>query len=266
MLLVLPATLQAQVVAGTLDWNSVDWTDNTGPVYAQTFTNVDGTGVDITISIDTSATTMVQAVDDNTFNTGGLAGQESLLLFMDATARNLYIDVSISFSEAVRDVQFSLFDVDQGTLTGNSIFGSLEATFIDHIDNVQAQLNAGTPFNPSITTSANNTLGNQANDVRGTDGTGSSSSAANVDFAFGQDLTSITFRYGTPAFFEFFFAGRYTPGDPDQQAISLSDISFVVPEASQIILGVLLGLLGLGHGWSIWRRKRTAVDSQPPED
>jgi hypothetical protein len=116
--------------AQLLDWNQLDWSRG---AESQTFTNVDNSGIDITISLSlsydsatyrnksnsysTTTNWLSQGPDDDsTFGGDGSAQNgQSLYLglnFASDDRTRSYLDVTISFSQSVQNVSFDLFDVD----------------------------------------------------------------------------------------------------------------------------------------------------------
>jgi hypothetical protein len=218
--------------ADTLDWDVVNWTDTTTP-YSQTFTvgsntvtvAITGqTGDFIPIGGDTSP-------DDNTHQTGGLTGQQSLYLAVNHDQRSDVITVTVTFSTFVNNVSFSLFDID---------FSS--GDFADQIRNISGTDGTNTyAASISNTGSTSNTIANNNTltaTVTGDDTATEGTSEGNATFTFSQNVNSITFTYGN--------AGT-APTDPNQQSIGLGDVTYtVVPEPSTYVTGLLfIGLLSV---------------------
>lgn len=239
--------------AVTLDWDSVNWPDPFPRDLDQSF-DIDPSnpGNDIRIQLSNSGTwanyngTGSPTPDDTTDITGGLAGQESLLLSMDNTTDSQGITVTITFLYAggVDDIFYTIFDVDDGDA----------ANFIDQITNFQ--VNGASSTNVFIDGSVDNDVfnnGTSTASVSGNAWASDTSSDGNADISYGNtsEIYSISFFYrNDPAL----------GGDPVRQGIAISDITYtVVPEPSTWLGAVLLAGFGLWHG----RRKLFANKSIP---
>ncbi len=250
--------------SAVLDWNQVDWTQGNE---TQTFFNVDGTGIDITIALSLSYDWEYQSNrysnywshtdwindapnDNNTFGgDGSLQNGESLYLglnFASDDRYKSYLDVTISFSQAVENTQFSLFDVDS---YGYNYTGGFETgiQFIDIIERLEGSYQ-GTSIAGTTTHDATKILektnsdgtyyqGNTAMNDGGRDQDDNPRSTLNL--AWSNPVDQISFRYTT---------GAGAVADPGIQAIALSNISFcnysAVPEPSTVITAILLPIVG----------------------
>jgi len=240
--------LLVQLSAYELDWDEVNWP--TGQT-SHTFRNVDGSDVDmqITLSISSGQWSRSKSIDnnrkepnDNNYydgNYGHAQGEESLLIFPDFINNNhtnAYVDVVIRFMNRPQSyVSFDLFDVDHGYYW-NSINGY---EFEDIIENIEGS-NRGQKVGPSSVTAGSEIWADTSSDpgdtlYRGDSvSTDESSSIVSVSWA-DQPVDQVSFRYSSGS------RAGWNPGD---QAIGLSDIRFSnvapVPEASTVFMGGLL--------------------------
>ena len=251
--------------AVVLDWDTVDWTAGS---FSQTFTNVQGSGMDVTITLSITGASFAswngQTQPDDNSRLGGDGGsgqgelydsygnlsEESLHLHMDSVQNNFrgYIDVKIEFSQAAAGVSFQLFDIDRG---GD---GDTTRTFEDVIGDIQATRDGSQvdPATVSYDSSGINMTYRDGSPVYR--GSYYSPDAPNsvLDLAWNtQVVDSVSFRY---------YAGNLTNSTPGTQGISISDIEFynAVPEAGTMTAGVLLfaGLCALE-----FRRRRRVDES-----
>ena len=258
-------------VAGafTLDWDQVDWSQGDEQ---HTFYNVDGSGIDVTISLNLSydratyrnpynsrdrySTTtdwINDAPNDNTTFGGdwGEENGESLYLglnFATDDRTKSYLDVTISFSQPVINTSFSLFDVDA---YGYNYQGGYETgiQFVDIIEQIEGSNNGQSVGSgdvgyysdkiTAVTTGGETAYYGNTSLYNSNDQNDNPHSVMSLNW--GQQVDSVSFRYTT---------GSDAVRDPGNQAIGLSNISFyaynAVPEASTILLGSLCGLLLLG--------------------
>lgn len=279
--LLLASIASAQITQ--LDWNTVDW--GYGNI-SQTFSNVDGSGIDVTISLTLSADTatfsgweyndrkkrwewqsytsethwLPEAPNDTSdFGGDGSAqSDESLYLGLNFASNNRnqsYLDVTITFSEAVNDVNFSLFDVDA---SGTNYTGGFETgiQFVDIIEQIQGSYQ-GNAVSGSVTHDSTKILAvtNPSGDAyQGNTRLDSHSDQddnprSQLNLGWSSPVDTVSFRYTT---------GSGAVADPGQQAIGLSNIRFsqyqAVPEPGTILIGALSGVAVIGY--SIRRRRK----------
>jgi hypothetical protein len=251
-----------------LDWNAVDWTQSWTPgtsgnaTVSQTFQNVQGSGIAVTLTLTTGPNTSVNAdglatggsnnipLPDDLSGaplTNGTSGQQALMV--DANFSNInndYITFTISFSKPVQGVNFNIWDIDYGNRSSNgttSYYRDVISTF---------SANGAAPTGLTLTAVGSDVQANNTTDVlRGIATNGSTSNWGNendttnkgngkVDFG-SQQVTSVSFRYSSD------YAGP-SGTNSTLQRIALDDINFTlvtaVPEPSAALLGGL-GLLGL---------------------
>jgi hypothetical protein len=241
---------ETSLPAYLLDWNTVSWANGS---LSNTYSNVNGSGVDVTVSITGSTTRLAAGPNagdpqspylSNTVLTGGqTTPSNSLFILANYSNTTQQVVVTVTFSKAVANVNYTLFDVDRGTLvSGNSY------TFTDQISNITSS-NGTTTYASSLSTVG--TGSTMATSGTGTSqivfGTGVSDPTQNLGNLTvnngSQSVTSSTFTYGS--------YGATTQANPDQQGISLANISFtVVPEPSWALASVLLCF------WGAWKSRR----------
>lgn len=249
-----------------LDWNTVDWTatGGAGSTISQTFTNVDGSGIDITISLTLTGDTVYHQDpnrwwrnynttsdwinggpdDNNTFGgDGATQAGESLYMGIDLASDDItqsYLDVTIQFSQAVSSASFSLYDVDR---YGYNYQGGYETgiQFEDVIEQIEGSY-MSTTVAGSVT--HNTSYINQFTNASGTAYMGNTdlydvydqndNPASTLNLAWSSPVDTISFRYGS---------GPGAVADPGTQAIGMSGISFyqyqAVPEPGTYLLGAL---------------------------
>ena len=254
--------------AFTLDWDQVDWAQGDEQ---HTFYNVQGSGIDVTISLNLSKDSATyrngwwggyrtttdwinDAPNDNTTFGGdwGAENGESLYLGLDFATDDLtksYLDVTISFSQPVLGASFDLFDVDA---YGYNYQGGYETgiQFVDIIEHIEGSNNGSNVGSGNV--------GYYDDKINAVTHNGETSYYGDTSLTNSNDQndnphSTLSLNWGSQTVDSVSF--RYSPGsaavrDPGTQAIGLSDISFyaynAVPEAGTILLGGLSGLLLLG--------------------
>jgi hypothetical protein len=191
------ANTSGACTSGKLDWDQLANGDQTGKVLVP----LGGTGVTVTITTtgDNGAANNGQVTATTT------GGQSKVMRFYDLNNKtNTSQQVTITFSKPVRNVSFSLLDVDSQT----GSFGS--QAYEDLVTIVTAGWSGtkhanivgdGTPAHPYRAKNADSPVAGSSPD-------------SNVDLGFAGPLTSISFIYGQD--------GKVN-GDP---FIGISDISF----------------------------------------
>jgi len=132
---------------------------------------------------------------------------------MNATNRSQFLTMSLTFSQPVEALAFSMLDIDTNNL------------FHDSISVVGWSGN--TPFTPTTTF-----LGAAVAEVvpgvySGQFNVDNNSTAANVGLRFDQPLDSVTFSYGP---------GPNASANPDLQVMGLSDLSWTLPCLSTLVV------------------------------
>jgi len=223
--------------AFVLDWETPstgsNWTSG-----SPTISNVDGSGINITVTV--SGDNIINSTPAVT-NTPISTQNNSLLTDVnwDGSGADT-LSFTISFSGTVDSVSLNLLDIDRG----NFFFLS---QYQDRITNISA---TGTSVSsPTLSTSLDNSL--SGSDIIGVASNGDSTlvlgnendalTTGNASISFtGNDIDQITFAYTK---------GPLSPADPTLQRISLGNIIFTVPEPSTWTAGILVILLALGQRW-----------------
>jgi hypothetical protein len=164
---------------------------------------------------------------------GGFTGQEALYLGVDQNKANDFIQITITFlySPGVNNVNFSVFDVDDGT-----------GQWVDELYRFRGRLGGTTVSNATLTDSIYNNVANS-----GATNATATGVTANADNNTGDGNVGVNF--GTPTVTSIDFRWRNTDGALGFQHIALSDITYtVVPEPATVFTASLLGLLVLGQG------------------
>lgn len=262
--------------ADTLDWNKVNWSKGGEE---QTFYDVDGSGIDITITLTLSYdsatynkphnhkkgySTQTDWIDggpddNNTFGgDGSKQTGESLYLGLNFASDNRkvsYLDARISFSKSVSNVNFSLFDVDA---YGYNYKGGYEKgiQFVDVIEYLESDYqgsssgSATVDYNPGKINYVNNGNGDQyyGNTILNSSADQSDNPKSALNIGWSDPVDTVSFRYTT---------GSSPVRDPGNQAIGLSNVSFyeynAVPEANTVITS---SFIVLGLGFMTWKRRR----------
>jgi hypothetical protein len=190
------ASHSGSCLPGKLDWDVVKTGTQTGKVLVPT----GGTGVTVTIT-----TTGDDDADGNGEVTSTITGGESRVMrFTSPNNKNNTVQqVTITFSETVQNVSFSLLDVDSAISGKTRLYQDLVTILTAPWGGTKHSnvMGDGTPAHPYRAV-------NTDSPVLGT------SSASNVDLSFAGPLTSIKFAYSQD--------GKVS-GDP---FIGISDILF----------------------------------------
>jgi hypothetical protein len=218
--------------SAVLDWDTVSWTPNG---LTATYVDVNGSGVDMTVTISGDTGTLASQLS-NTL-TGGLnPPQNSLLLAVDWASKSETITVTVTFSELVNNVSYNLFSVDRGDNVGGGI-----RTYVDQISTLTAT-DGNTTYAASITAGAHNAIeGTGINQtIYGSGGPNppDDSGKGNTTISYGTNpVNSLTFTYGNRS---------DSQSNPAAQAIALHDINFtVVPEVPAGAGSAMLCLVGI---------------------
>ncbi|MBN2234286.1 MAG: hypothetical protein JW706_03995 [Opitutales bacterium] len=212
------------VSAVVLDWSQVTW--NTGSP-SQTFSDVQGSGIDISISTAISGGNYYSPIQDN---------GETLVLFPDWSSNYgnwSYIDVTIRFTRTVANVSFSFEDMDRGDRTGSrptryawedvieQAYGWNDTALVTPTaTNIGSDVLVDTTSRPGDVLYRGNTNLNWSPD-------------GSFTLNWEQPVDTIAFRYSS---------GSRAQSNPVGQVIGISNISFhsAVPEAGTIWFGALL--------------------------
>ena len=194
----------AALAPEVLDFDTVTWPGGLAASYAVGAGNVALTVSGSTGQLNNGAPTI------NTTNTGGLApAQNGLFLSANFANTTQSITLTIAFTHpgGVSNVGFSIFDIDTGVF----------------VDQIVVTGNNGAAINPSSVVAGSLVTFDGVNTVTGTSGT-TGDARSNARFTFNQaGITSITLLYRP---------GPGSPANPDQQYITVHDISFASAPAS----------------------------------
>ena len=244
-LFVMPSAAHAQT-------ESVDWT-NTGVANraalpsGTTVTASDGTIATITYSVQTEGTGTFEPAFSPTFVSyfnGTIGGSAGPLL---ASFDNANFDprdkvtITIDLSRSVRNLEFSLGDIDQGNYT------DAVEVFYDNGSGGFTNAATNTAF---WTTGSSVTRTNDAtvNGWRGTGGSGTAATNGNINFDFGsQSVQRIRIVY-------FSYTGT---GDPGTQFLGISDFVYASPGADLSLTKTLVGSPPVQGGTAVWRLTAT---------
>lgn len=219
-----------------------------------TYNNVDGSGIDVTVSFGYTTgggSMVVDTVPDYIFRTTPIIGDTTgagIRIQFDADNASAFVRTVISFSQPVRNLELEIWDVDR-------------SSWRDEVRNITGNATAGGTFNPaSITPLATNTVGHSTtansvtvNENPNPDNPLTTDGGADVRINFGSTSTdSVVFDYGN---------NPTGVGNPSGQLIWFSAFNFEpVPEPSTYVTGALL--LGLA-GWGVFRQWRRRRDANP---
>jgi len=237
-LLLAPAPAKALV----LDWSNVTWTP--GSLTGSFDIDPNNPGNDITVTITGNTGQFFNSTYPKITSdfTGGLgSGTDQLDLYVDYsnTSQSITVTVTFNYAGGVSDVNFILFDVDTGAVTGKG--KNPDRAFVDQITAISAVATNNTLVAPTITV-ANSTY------------TQSSGSGTNQTIT-GQDVAgdfsnqgSVTIDYGTNTIKSFSFTYGEGPGsesNPFAQGIGLYDVNYKpkVPEYHPGLISAALCLL-----------------------
>jgi hypothetical protein len=182
----------------TAEWDDMNYND--GDV-SNTYNLPDGTNMTVAVSSNGAS---IVAGETNNFLTGG-EGSSTVGLFLNGN-QNLQvnsIDVSFSWDQAIKDLSFTIFDVDQ-----------LGGQYVDSVT-VIGFYNGFVVF-PNMTGSANNTV--TQNRGVGDVSTDDNLATANVDIAFTEPIDSMIIFYGN---------GATAPAAPGNQWITIWDLTYI---------------------------------------
>ncbi|MEQ8908790.1 MAG: T9SS type A sorting domain-containing protein [Vicingaceae bacterium] len=182
----------------TADWDNYPYA-NGDP--SNTYALPDGTNMTVAVSSNGAS---IVAGETNSDLTGGQGGG-TVGLFLNGN-QNLQvnsIDVSFSWDQAISDLSYTIFDVDQ---LGGQYVDSI--TIIGFYD--------GFVVFPTMTPSANNTV--TQNRAVGDVSTADNLATANLDVAFSEPIDSMVIYYGN---------GSTAPPAPGNQWITIWDFTYI---------------------------------------
>ena len=176
-----------QLQAATLDWDTVGWAGGTSTT-SQTYTNVDGSGVDITVTLtgDTNRLTDLDTTDE----------ANSLFIRANYNTIDENIKVTVSFSAPVILTDLRIRDIDK-------------AGWDDRI--------VPNPSPSSIVLGSNVEVSALGGYEAKTDNLGSTDSRGYMTYSYSTEITCFSFDYTT---------GSDISGNPDAQRIYFNNITF----------------------------------------
>jgi len=228
-----------------LDWSNVTWTP--GALTGSFDIDPSNAGNDVTVTITGNTTRFFsssypQITDDFTGGLGSTTDQLDLYVDYSNTSQAITVTVTFHYTGGVSDVEFTLFDIDTGAVTGKG--KNPERGFVDQVRSITATATNNTLVSPTITVSNSTytqTGGSGTNQtITGQDVANDFSSQGSANISFGTNtISSFTFTYGE---------GAGSENDPFAQGIGLYDISYKpkVPEfhPGLISAGVCLLIAG----------------------
>lgn len=240
--LLAPAGAQAQ--SADIDWADAGVASLTPFPTGTTVTGSDGTTATVAWNTQTDGGTFTPAFggDFVSYFNGSVGGNASPLLFSfnnSAYDPDDRIVITITLSRAVRDLRFTISDLDNGNFTDaievsydNDQFGS----FTNAATNT-AFWAAGSSVSRTNDGTVNGWTGNNPSDTASANG--------NLSFDFGTtDVRRIRIVY---------FSHDNTTGDPGNQFSTLSDLTYFAPGADLSLTKSLIGSPPVQGGTATWR-------------
>lgn len=229
--------------ADTLDWNSVNWSNED---LTESF-NVGGTTISFVISGDTGGIEN-NSPNDTTQINGSSSTEQTLFLNTNHGNRNDDITITITFSQPVTNISFTIYDIDADS-----------SSYVDQIRNVYGSDGVNT-YAFSATGSSGNSVassGTTSLTVTGTSSINDDSDNGNATFSYtGAAVTTISFTYGNNTDTSL---GDRPPGNPGNQWIGLGDITYTVVPEPAVSMGAAL-LLGL----ALWKSRQRLCSIRLP--
>ncbi|MBF2078919.1 MAG: DUF4347 domain-containing protein [Synechococcales cyanobacterium T60_A2020_003] len=207
-------------VMALFDWSDpgIDWPQ--GTTGTNTYTDVGGTGVDVTITINTTngvtfgqAGGIITPNDVASLQGGDTTVVEALHVTMNAATLQDSTTTTVEFSQAVDGVAFGIYDIDENFAAEG---WQDEVEILGFFGNTVVQ--------PTLTASNNATYtinGDVATGVGNADNTGANSGQGTLNVSFDSPITSYQLIYRN---------GAQASADPGEQGIAiLSNIFFNDP-------------------------------------
>ena len=182
----------------TAEWDDMPY-NNGDP--SNTYNLPDGTNMTVYVSSNGASIVAGETNSDLTGGNGG--GTVGLFLNGNQNLQVNSIDVSFSWDQAIKDLSYTIFDVDQ-----------LGGQYVDSIT-IIGYYNGFVVF-PAMSASANNTV--TQNRGVGDVSTDDNLATANVDVAFSEPIDSMVIYYGN---------GATAPAAPGNQWITIWDFTYV---------------------------------------
>lgn len=250
-LCVLVAPLCQVSEAFVFDWTGRTFnlpTDPTPGVISETYTNVDGSGIDITVTLTVQGTVSYINSGGDTYPIVSDAFEidDGLDVWIDTGNRTSSVLFTLTFSSPIDSLSTQVFDLDTNDATSNP------NGYRDQFRNPVATAPDSSTFGATLTSNGTHTIANNgtttasATAVIPTGNLADNNTAGTVNISFSGLANSISFEYGNPN-------NGTVLTNPSSQAIGLGNFNFTVPEPSTYAAGILLCLLLIGN-W-IWRRR-----------
>lgn len=182
----------------TAEWDNMSYT-NGDP--SNTYNLPDGTNMTVYVSSNGASIVAGETNSDLTGGNGG--GTVGLFLNGNQNLQVNSIDVSFKWDQAISDLSYTIFDVDQ-----------LGGQYVDSVM-IIGFYNGFVVF-PTMTSSANNTV--TQNRAVGDVSTADNLATANVDVAFSEPIDSMVVYYGN---------GSNAPAAPGNQWITIWDFTYI---------------------------------------
>lgn len=239
-----------------LDWDTVTWAP--GSLHNSYDIDPDNAGNDVILDVvanngaplqpERPAPNPLTPALSPSFQGGNATIENSLCIALDLANNTQSVTLTVNFAayaQGVKDVSFTIFDVDSNNVPGSS-------TYQDRISSIRAlSIDGVTLIAPTITTSLNNSVSGTGVDqivdgIATTADTGAGSGDGNVTISFGSAaIKSFTFTYGGGPLFD----------DSTYEHIGVSDISFTpIPEVNPASFSSASCLLAVGFV-SLHRRR-----------
>ena len=224
-----------------LNWADENWSGSTSATQFQTLTDVDGSGMDVSVSLVLSGASSFAS-------STSISGNNMILGvdYSDSNRQHNFIDVTISFSSMVQYVSLELNDVDKGV----SNHGAYWEDVIENISGtglggpVTASATWGMDISPDSYSDPGETM------YRGT-GNNNWDAASRMTLTWQSPVSQVTFRYS---------GGNDTFSNPAYQVIGFKGIGFyeysAVPEPSTYLLGAM-GSITLAFSFYRKRKKKS---------
>lgn len=224
-----------------LDWSNVTWTPGSLTGSFDIDSSNPGNDVTVTISGNTSRffnSNYPQITDDFSGGISPLPDQLDLYVNFANTSESITVTVTFHYTGGVSDVEFTLFDIDTGSVTGTTkgknpvdIRG-----FVDQVRSITATSTNNTLVAPTISvanSSYTQVSGSGTNQtINGQDVAGDFTSQGSATVSFGTNtISSFTFTYGQ---------GANSENDPFAQGIGLYDITYK-PKIPEVHPGLIAG-------------------------
>lgn len=241
--------------AFVFDWTGRTFNIPTDPspgTITETYTNVDGSGVDFTVTLTVQGSVNYITSGGTTYPVVSSAFEidDGLDVWIDTGDRTSSILFTISFSSPLNNLEMQVFDLDTNDDSSDP------NGYRDRLFDPVATAPDSSTFGATLTSNGTHTIANNgtttasATAVIPTGNLADNDTAGTVNMDFGTGFAnSVSFSYGNPN-------DGTVLTDPSSQAIGFGNIAFTVPEPSTYAAGILLVIMGLGTMVKRLLRKR----------